>query len=181
MLKRPGKNDTVDYISEKTKKVVYRFYKKNKIIRYFINSEYSKPYNEIVFQGFEKVPSGFYSEGYGITIGAYLIDKYLKDKVGEQFQLVIAKQEPTSIKKLLTGIKVVFNYKDFKKLQDKLREIKAEKNSQSENATQYYFNSFFPTYFDAPEEVEGNVYSRRGYYQHFGSRQDFRKPIATGY
>ena len=76
-----------------------------------------------------------------------------------QFRLSISKGEKSSSRNLAKGYKVVFNYKDFKKLQDRLKEIKLSKNRESEAAAQYYFNKFFPSHFDEPKEVEGNVYS----------------------
>jgi Fe-S cluster biosynthesis and repair protein YggX len=151
----------IDFISDKTNKVIYSVNKKTKIIRYIIHSDEDseKPYDEIIFIGFDKLPSGFYTEGFGITTGGWLIDKLLKEKFGDNFKLVISAKETNSAKKLTHSYKVVINFKDFKKLQDRLKEIKTEKNKESENATQYYFNKFFPTHFASPAEVEGNVYS----------------------
>lgn len=162
MLTNIINKDITEYISPKEKKVVYIVNKKEKTIRYIINRSQDrdeKPYAEILFEGFDKLPSGFYSDGYGITLGGYLIDKYLKDKFGTDLKLVISLWRDSEIIKYRKKYKITFKYKDFRRLQNRLKEIKILRNKEFENTTRYYFSKFFPDYFNEPQEVEGNVYS----------------------
>lgn len=161
MKQKKIKDSVTEFYSEKTNKLVFVVNSKTKEIKYYVHSDRvsDRPYSQINFKGFDKLPGGFYTEGYGITTGAYLIDRFFKEKFGDQINITISKTDTTSVKKQIKKLHITFNYKDFKKFQERLKEIKKEKNKVSEIAAQYYFNKFFPAYFEAPLEAEGNIYN----------------------
>lgn len=152
MIQKSKGKGIIEFISTKSKKLVYKLDKTKKVIRYFIHSDDgdSKPYDEILFTGFEKLPSGVYSEGFGITTSGWLIDKYLREAFGDKFKFVISSYEASSAKKSGNEYTVTFNFKEFKKLQERLREIKAERNKESENATRYFLISTFQNILKRP-------------------------------
>ena len=90
MIKQTVGKHITNFLSEKTNKLVYTVNQKLKTVRYILQTDQrsEKPYKEILFAGFDKLPSGFYTDGFGITTGGWLFDKFLKDKFGDSIQIV---------------------------------------------------------------------------------------------
>lgn len=141
-------------------KLIYLLDKKNKKIEYFVKQDpkaRSKQLDKIYIDGFDKLPPGFYNNGFGITSGGYLLTNKLFEKFGN-FTLYISKDLPSKVLRKGKSYLITIRYEDFHKFQDRYREIKKNRNEEHENAAKYYLNRFFPKHFDETEKIDESEY-----------------------
>lgn len=140
--------------------LIYLVDKKNKTIEYFVKQDKnprSRQLEKIYIDGFDKLPSGFYSNGFGITSGGYLLTNHLFDTL-KDFTLFVSKDSSSKIIKKGKSHLVTLKYDDLHMFQERYREIKKFRNEEHENAAKYYLNRFFPRHFAETEEVDESVY-----------------------
>jgi hypothetical protein len=143
--------------------LVYRIDKKNKKINYYVKTDPGKDkfeIPEILLEGFDKLPSGFYSNGFGITSGGYLIRNKLYEKFGENFTLKISSKGKSKILKNGPNHLVIFNYDDLRTFQNRIKDIKNDKNKESKIAADFYLNRYFPKHFEETEEIDESLYQQ---------------------
>lgn len=141
--------------------LVYRVDKTKKTIEYFVKKDSSRQGFEfpvIYFDGFDKLPSGFYSNGFGITSGGYLLRDKLYTAFKEKFILQISSVSKSKILKRKNTHLVILNYEDLQSFQNRIREIKKDKNAESQIAADFYMNRFFPEHFLETEEIDESLY-----------------------
>lgn len=161
-MKASAKKVIIDH-NDEDGKLIYKVNKTDKLIEYFVKADgKQKGYqiSKIYFEGFEKLPTGFYSNGFGITTGGYLIKNKLYNTFGENFILQISNTSKSKVLKKGKSNLVVLNYEDFQTFQSRLRDIKKDKNDESEIAADFYFNRFFPKHFKETEEIDESLYQK---------------------
>lgn len=160
-MPRKVKNEKIVEHTDKDGVLVYTIDKEKKTIHYLVKRDPTRSafqIPEILFDGFDSLPSGFYQDGFGITSGGYLVKNKLYDKFGSKFTLQISNNSKSKILKRANNHLVIWNYKDFQTFQERFREIKSERNKESQTAADFYFNRFFPKHFEETEEIDESLY-----------------------
>lgn len=160
MPKRVVNSNLVEHTDD-SGKLVYRIDKQKKTIEYHVKKDPNRQgfeFDKIYFKGFDKLPSGFYSNGFGITSGGYLLRDKLYGKFGSNFDLLISNTSKSKIIKKGAKQLVVLNYDDLSIFQDRIRDIKKEKNTENQIAADFYINRFFPKHFEETEEIDASLY-----------------------
>ena len=142
-------------------KLVYQIDKKKKTIHYFVKKDPKRTsfeFSEILFDGFDKLPKGFYSNGFGITSGGYLLRDKLYNKFGKDFTLQISSKSESKILKRGKKHLVILNIDDLQSFQNRIREIKKDKNEENQVAADFYMNRFFSKHFEETEEIDESLY-----------------------
>lgn len=142
-------------------KLVYKIDKKKKTIHYFVKKDPKRSsfeFSEILFDGFDKLPTGFYSNGFGITSGGYLLRDKLYNKFGEDFTLQISSKSESKILKRGKKHLVILNIDDLQSFQNRIREIKKDRNEENQIAADFYMNRFFSRHFEETEEIDESLY-----------------------
>lgn len=135
--------------------------KAKKSIIYYVKKDPARQGFEIpaiYIEGFERLPSGFYSNGFGITSGGYLIRDKLYSAFKENFILQISRTAKSKILKKKNDHLVILNYDDLQLIQNRIREIKKDRNAESQVAIDFYMNRFFPEHFVETEEIDESLY-----------------------
>jgi len=141
--------------------LVYRLDKSKKAIEYFVKKDPTRQgfeFDTIYFEGFDKLPTGFYSNGFGITSGGYLLRDKLYSKFKDKFTLLISNNSSSKIVKKGAKHLVILNYEDLSTFQDRIRDIKKDKNNENQIAADFYINRFFPKHFEETEEIDDSLY-----------------------
>jgi hypothetical protein len=87
---------------------------------------------EIKFEGFIKLPTGFYTrDGIGLVGGGSYLLKSLHDKYGKKISLQIAADGPPEISARGLQVKFILPHSDLRNINAKVREIKQERNSDA--------------------------------------------------
>ncbi|WP_299326397.1 Shedu immune nuclease family protein [Parasphingopyxis sp.] len=140
--------------SEKTGQVVQQIYADQRKIIYRLHvpdeptgrTEQHELASVIYFHGFDKLPSGFYRDGYGFTTG-YAVLKALHEKYGKKLELHFDKIKKSGVQKLKTKTKVTINFNQFDTLQKTIRRIRKERNDEIGDNTNAFLKSQFPNTF----------------------------------
>ncbi|MGG9971193.1 Shedu immune nuclease family protein [Ferruginibacter sp. SUN002] len=127
--------------------------KKAKTIIYNIDKDSAqhKVFQSIKIVGFTELPKGFYKKGAGLDApaGTFLVNS-LRDTINIKFQFEINKDQPTSIKKIGRGFKVVLKYSDYLQIQEGLKDIRKEKNDVLRNFVTYKLGTLLTEYYEKP-------------------------------
>lgn len=127
--------------------------KKNKVIIYNVDKESAqyKIFSSIKIIGFTDLPKGFYKKGAGLDApaGTFLVNS-LRDTINNKFQFEINKDQPTALKKIGRGFKILLNYSDYLQIQEGLKDIRKEKNEVLRNFVTYKLGFLFTGYYDKP-------------------------------
>jgi len=134
--------------------IIYRINKQRKTGRYVINSDTSqaKYVSEIEIKGFESLPSGLYSKGFGITASGYYLLARLNEKYGKKLKVCISANSESSVKKYTKSVKVTFNHNDLKRINSVVREIKHERKVEIGQQVNVFLSSLFSSEFDSEEQ-----------------------------
>lgn len=127
--------------------------KRAKTIIYNIDKESAqyKVFQLIKIVGFTELPKGFYKKGAGLDApaGTFLVNS-LRDTINIKFQFEINKDQPTSIKKIGRGFKVVLKYSDYLQIQEGLKDIRKEKNDVLRSFVTYKLGLLLTEYYEKP-------------------------------
>ena len=77
--------------------------------------------NPIVIDGFTKLPSGFYKDGYGLTGGGNLALSEIRDKFDKNIDLTINNTNSSKIDARGKSVKVEFSHRELSKLNEVVR------------------------------------------------------------
>ena len=110
---------------------------------------------KILLEGYSQVPAGFRKtgdkSGYGLAGQGYRILSDLSEIFGKhKYDLIISKNDGSTIKTLKSKYKVIFNEKDFFKILGHLNKISREKGQEIKVTCKSYLNYLFPTHFSPP-------------------------------
>jgi|APFre7841882654_1041346.scaffolds.fasta_scaffold03927_5 hypothetical protein len=103
---------------------------------------------EIQFEGFTKLPFGFYTQdGLGLTGGGFYLLKAIYEKYGKKIDVVIIVKGNSEISARGARVKFILPYSDLKTLNAKVREIKQERNEDIRSTINFYLRDCFPRRF----------------------------------
>ena len=145
------KRDIVVVRNSKTGDIVYKINKDDKIIEYFLleKAPQRRFIVSIKFEGFDRLPAGFYKSGFGLTSkGYYILDKLYK-RFNKQIELIVSSSKKSKIYKLKTKLKIVMNYDELFRTLLRLREINQERNTLIGESIQTFLHRLFPNRFKA--------------------------------
>lgn len=129
---------------------IYRIDRQNKTGEYNLNSDSSqaKYVAKITLHGFESLPTGLYSKGFGFTnAGAWLISS-LGEQYGSKLRLTISATNPSSVKKTKSAVNVTINHNRLTAANNVVRGIKKERNDQIRAVIDSFLAVNFPDDFD---------------------------------
>ncbi len=134
--------------------VIYRIDRQKKTGEYVINSESSqaKYIAKITLHGFEGLPSGMYSSGFGFTLaGSWLLSEFGKE-FGSKLRLTLSATLPSSIKKKGTLVQVTLNHNKLKAANNAVRNIKRDRNDEIRTVIETFLSASFPKHFDPADQ-----------------------------
>jgi hypothetical protein len=103
---------------------------------------------EIQFEGFTKLPFGFYTrDGLGFTGGGFYLLKAIYEKYGKKIDVVVVVKGNSEISARGARVKLIIPYSDLKTLNAKVREIKQERNDDIRSTISDYLYDRFPRRF----------------------------------
>ena len=147
--------------SKKNGHVVQTIDEKRKFIKYHLvpGTDQTKHFSYISVEGFTKLPSGFYADGYGLTrLGGYVL-RALSEELGERFDLRFVKEGKSSISRRTRVPQVTFKHADYASLMDELKDIRTAKNLESNALSRTMLSAWFPSVFKKPKAAAPRAYS----------------------
>lgn len=115
---------------------------------------------EIKFEGFSKLPTGFYTnDGNGLVGGGFQILKALHERFGKKVELILVAKGVASINARGSKLKVILPHSELKVLNSKVREIKQVKNEEIRSTVQSFLSRKFPTRFSGSAKARNKYIS----------------------
>ncbi len=130
--------------------VIYRIDRDRKTGEYVLNSDSSqaKHVAKIKLHGFERLPTGMYSSGFGFTnAGSWLLSE-LGREFGSKLRLTLSATLPSGIKKTGSTVQVTLNHNKLKAANNVVRSIKRERNDEIRDVIEAFLAANFPRHFD---------------------------------
>jgi len=116
--------------------------------------------NPIVIDGFTKLPSGFYKDGYGLTGGGNLALSEIRDKFDKNIDLTINNTNSSKIDARGKSVKVEFSHRELSKLNEVVRTIKRERNQDMRVEVQHFLGATFNQFKDLKDAQPGYIPGR---------------------
>jgi hypothetical protein len=103
---------------------------------------------EIRFEGFTILPSGFYrQDGLGLTGGGPFLLKAINEKYGKKIEICVIAKGNSEISARGSKVKLFLSHVDLRTLNAKVREIKQERNEDIRSTINDYLYDRFPSRF----------------------------------
>lgn len=156
------KKDIIVVRNSKTSSIVYKIDKRNKVIYYFISDKapQARFIISIKLEGFDRLPSGFYKSGFGLTSkGYYVLDRLYKN-FNKRIDLIVSYSGKSKILILKNKLKVIINYAELFSVLLRLREISEERNTLIGEAISAFLHRIFPKRFKKLSKRDETVYRR---------------------
>lgn len=134
--------------------VIYRIDRQKKTGEYVLNSDSSqaKHVAKIKLHGFERLPVGMYSSGFGFTnAGSWLLSE-LGREFGSKLRLTLSATRPNDIKKTGSTVQVTLNHNSLKSANNVVRNIKRERNDEIRSVIEAFLAANFPKHFDPADQ-----------------------------
>jgi hypothetical protein len=129
--------------------IIYRIDRVKKLGEYVLNSGCSqaKQITKIRLHGFDKVPSGFYANGFGLTnAGSWLLSS-LSKQYGVKLRITISATLPSKVKKSSGVVEVTLNHNRLSAANNIVRGIKKDRNDDIRKVIDAYLTSNYPKEF----------------------------------
>lgn len=129
---------------------IYRIDRVKMSGEYVLNSDSSqaKHVAAIKLHGFDKLPTGLYSKGFGLThAGAWLVSA-LGDEFGAKLRLTLSATRPSAVKKMKGAVEITINHNRLSAANNVVRGIKKERNDQIRKVINSFLAVNFPANFD---------------------------------
>jgi len=143
------------HTSAKTKLAVYEIKKESKRGKYFVNPncDFYKLTKSIIIRGFDKLPKGFSTDGFGFVspAGSYL-KSALQEGFGENIKLIISKSSVSKFNKQKKEL--ILNHDDYLKILEPLKTIRTERNIKSNEHVRNVLHQLFPRNFKSTKAVK---------------------------
>ena len=146
IIKHKNENDELIFeINKKTKQGKY----------YIVISDGQRKYVEgpIKLEGFDRLPSGFYKEGFGLTTAGNFILQEIFEKYDKKLYVTIVSSGASKIDSRGQNVRVRILHKELSKLGQSVRNIKREKNAEIRLSVQHYLGGTF-SQFEEYKSVE---------------------------
>jgi hypothetical protein len=98
---------------------------------------------DIYLEGFDRLPSGFYKEGFGLTMGGSWLLRELYTQNNKKITLTITTQKSSTLDLRGKAIKLTLSEDHLSNLANDLRLIRKEKNMQMKTQTQNFLGTTF--------------------------------------
>jgi len=149
----------IQHTSLKTKLLVYEINKNSKRGVYHVNPncDFYKLTKRVSLRGFDKLPKGFSTDGYGFVspAGTFLTSS-LQSSFGENIKIIISKNSKSSFNKQKKELTI--NHNDYLSILEPLRMIRTERNLKSNEHVAYILHQLFPRKYKSTKEVK-TIYS----------------------
>ena len=125
---------------------IYQIDRQKKTGVYYLNPDCSqaKYVTMISLHGFERLPTGLYSKGFGFTnAGSWLVSS-LGKQFGSKLKLTISSVNPSNIKKTKTAVNVTINHNRLSAANNVVRGIKKDRNDQIRSVIDSFLAINFP-------------------------------------
>jgi len=131
----------------KTRRLVYRIDKQNHVIKFY-PKEGDFIINEIVLDGFDKLPEDFSENGYIKQGVQYYLNKKLESKSIVSFTL--SKEDESSLRKIRNQNKfnLLLKYDDFKTLRERFLVVNNQATQSKNDIVDGFFYNLFPNKFE---------------------------------
>jgi len=116
--------------------------------------------NPIKLDGFIKLPSGFYRDGYGLTAGGNLALNEIHNKFNKKIDLTISATGQSKIDARGKILKVQFSHAQLSKLNETIRTIKRERNEDMRIEVQHFLGDTFTQFKELKNTESGYIPGR---------------------
>lgn len=137
---------------------IFRIDRQKKIGMYIVNddSKQAEHVGKIQLQGFDRLPSGLWREGYGFTsAGAWLVSDLGKN-FGTKLRVTLSSISPCGVRKSGNTVNVTINHNRLKAVNNVFRGIKKDRNTELRGIVEAFLAENFPKHFD---EAETDVFA----------------------
>lgn len=133
--------------------VIYRVDRQKRTGEYVINKDSSqaKHVASIRFHDFDRLPTGLYSKGFGLTNAGSWILRSLGEEFGSKLRVTISASMPSAVKSANSLVKVIINHNRLTAANNIVRGIKKDRNDEIRGVIDAFLNQNFPTKFDAAD------------------------------
>ena len=132
--------------------LIARINKKTKRGEYYLSSAAKKQteyISSIELIGFEKMPSGLFTSGAGLTSSGYFLAKELFDKWQTKIRITITADGQSQIKRQGRGVSLQINHTDLRRLNEFFRRTRAQGTAQVRGNIQGFLSFLSPRFFPA--------------------------------
>lgn len=134
--------------------VIYRIDRDKKTGEYALNSDSSqaKYVAKVKLQGFDRLPTGMYANGFGLTnAGSWLLTS-LGEEFGSKLRLTLSTIRPSEVKKSGNTVQVTINHNKLAAANNLVRSIKRERNEEIRTVIDAFLAANFPKHFDPADK-----------------------------
>ena len=130
--------------------VIYRIDRLKRTGEYILNGDCSqaKHVAKIHLHGFDRLPTGFYSNGFGLTLAGSWMLSSLGDQFGAKLRLTISASRPSKVQKSKGVVEVTINHNRLAAANNVVRGIKRDRNDDIRKVIDAFLSANFPSDFD---------------------------------
>ncbi len=153
-MARQKDTSAVKHTSKKTGLLVYEFSKDKGSYYVYPDCGFYKFCKKISFIGFNKLPKGFYSDGYGFgkPAGTYLTN-ILQERFGNDVKLIVTSKRKSEINKGDES-KIILNHQDYLRILEPLKLLGKERNIKSNQHVTSILCELFPKHYKKTQKIE---------------------------
>jgi len=146
-------------------KVIYQINKTTKRGKYFpIHADKLLPYLDgpIILKGFDRLPKGFYKDGFGLTTAGSLVIQQVSQKKQKRIKLTVTSSKSSTINLRGKTIALTLSEDFLVDIGNKIRIIKRERNAQMIAKAQNSVGNLFTQYKDLKNATVGYIPGKLG-------------------
>ncbi len=147
-----SEGELVYRINRKTKKGIYNITASDRQME-ILN-------NPIRLEGFDRLPTGFYQEGYGLTTAGNLIVQEISGRYGKKIDLTVTASGPGRIDARGKTVSLVLSHQQVSKVSQSVRNIKRERNEEMRIEVQHFLGDAFRQFKDLKDAEAGYTAGR---------------------
>ncbi len=147
-------------VKDEKAKLIFQIDKKSKRGTYYIfkaDKQWGYLEGNISLHDFDKIPSGFYRNGFGLTLPGFLIIKEIFGRNNKKIKLTLSNSAASKIDSRGKFNNVILSHRRLSEFANIIRSIKQERNAQMKSEAQRFLGNQFKQFKDLKTADEGYV------------------------
>ena len=140
--------------------LIYQINKKTKAGKYFlVKADKLRPYvqDPILLKGFDRLPKGFYKDGYGLTLAGQLVIQEISESKKKKVTLTVTTNKESKIDMRGKTIALTLSETFLNNTGGKIRVIKRERNAQMIAEAKNSLGNLFSQYHNLKNSTSGYI------------------------